>query len=133
MKGFSTKNKIDPSFNMSSMTDMVFLLLIFFMLTSNFATPSGIKISVPTSESSTKVIPKVNVTITKELKYYINEVEVPLNFIEHELSLALSDKEGVVVLAVDKDVPVQHLVNVAGIATKLKAKVSIATQPLKQK
>lgn len=131
MKGFSTKNKIDPSFNMSSMTDMVFLLLIFFMLTSNFATPSGIKISVPTSESSTKVIPKVNVTITKELKYYINEVQVPFDFIEQELKSILPEEEGVVVLLVDKDVPVQHLINVAGIATKLKAKVSIATKPIK--
>lgn len=116
---------------MSSMTDMVFLLLIFFMLTSNFATPSGIKISVPTSESSTKVIPKVNVTITKELKYYINEVQVPFDFIEQELKSILPEEEGVVVLLVDKDVPVQHLINVAGIATKLKAKVSIATKPIK--
>ncbi len=128
--GLSTKNKVDPSFNMSSMTDMIFLLLVFFMLTSNFVTPSGLPISVPTSKASTKVMPKVNVGITEDLKYYVNEVEVPYEFIEDELrNLLPTVEEGVVVLSVDKDVPVQHLVNVAGIATKLRAKVSIATKP----
>lgn len=128
--GLGTKNKVDPTFNMSSMTDMIFLLLVFFMLTSNFVTPSGLPISVPTSKTSAKVMPKVNVGITKDLKYYVNEVEVPYEFIEDELrNLLPSVEEGVVVLSVDKDVPVQHLVNVAGIATKLRAKVSIATKP----
>jgi biopolymer transport protein ExbD len=130
MKGFGTKNKIDPNFNMSSMTDMIFLLLVFFMLTSNFVTPSGLPISVPSSKASVKVMPKVNVGITKDLRYYINEVEVPFEYIEDELKSVLPEvEEGVVVLSVDKDVPVQHLVNVAGIATKLRAKVTIATRP----
>jgi biopolymer transport protein ExbD len=130
MKGFGTKNKIDPNFNMSSMTDMIFLLLVFFMLTSNFVTPSGLPISVPSSKASVKVMPKVNVGITKDLRYFINEVEVPFEYIEDELKSVLPEvEEGVVVLSVDKDVPVQHLVNVAGIATKLRAKVTIATRP----
>ncbi|ANQ48706.1 biopolymer transporter ExbD [Flammeovirga yaeyamensis] len=128
--GLKQENKIDPSFNMSSMTDMIFLLLVFFMLTSNFVTPSGLPISVPSSKTSTKVMPKVSVSITKDLKYYVNEVEVPLNYLEEELKNVLPQKkEGVVVLTVDKEVPVQHLVNVAGIAAGLKAKVSIATKP----
>ena len=127
---FTSKNKPDPTFNMSSMTDMVFLLLIFFMLTSNFVTPSGLPINVPSSKISKKVIPKVNVSVTKDLNYYINEVQVPYNRLEEELRTVLgSVKEGVVVLSVDKDVPVQYLVNVASIASKLKAKVSISTKP----
>lgn len=127
---FAAKNKPDPTFNMSSMTDMIFLLLIFFMLTSNFVTPSGLPISVPTSKVSKKVIPKVNVSITKNLNYYVNEVQVPYNRLEEELRAVLGKVEqGVVVLAVDKDVPVQYLVNVASIASKLKAKVSISTKP----
>ncbi|KXX70682.1 MULTISPECIES: biopolymer transporter ExbD [unclassified Flammeovirga] len=128
--GLKPENKIDPTFNMSSMTDMIFLLLVFFMLTSNFVTPSGLPIAVPSSKASKKVMPKVYVSITKDLHYYVNEVEVPLSFLEDELKAVLPAKqEGVVVLTVDKDVPVQHLVNVAGIATALKAKVSIATTP----
>lgn len=127
---FQSKNKLDPNFSVASMTDMVFLLLVFFMLTSNFVTPSGLPISVPTSKAANKVMPKVTVGITKDLRYYVNEVEVPLERLEQELQLLLpQSQEGVVVLSVDKEVPVQHLVNVAGIATKLKAKVSIATKP----
>lgn len=125
-----SRNKLDPSFDMSSMTDVVFLLLIFFMLTSNFVAPSGLPVNVPTSKASTKVLPKVTLSITKDLKYYINEVEVPYEFIEDELrNLLPTVNEGVVVLSIDKDVPVQYLVNVAGIATKLRAKVSVATKP----
>lgn len=100
------------------------------MLTSNFVTPSGLPISVPTSKVSKKVIPKVNVSVTKNLNYYVNEVQVPYNRLEEELRLVLGTVEqGVVVLSVDKDVPVQYLVNVASVASKLKAKVSISTKP----
>ncbi|MEM1137035.1 MAG: biopolymer transporter ExbD [Bacteroidota bacterium] len=128
--GFQSKNKVDPTFNMSSMTDMIFLLLIFFMLTSNFVTPSGLDISVPSSKASKKVLPKINVGIDKDFKYYVNEVNIPLDLLEDELRFQLSKEElGVVVISIDKEVPVQYLINVAGIATKLKAKVTIATKP----
>ena len=84
--GLQAKNKVDPAFSMSSMTDIIFLLLIFFMLTSSFITPSGL----------------------------------PVN---------LKDKKGQVVLHIDKDVPVEYLVEIGGIAAGLEANVSIATKP----
>ncbi len=128
--GFQSKNKVDPTFNMSSMTDMIFLLLVFFMLTSNFVTPSGLDISVPSSKASKKVMPKINVSVDKDFKYYVNEVNIPLDLLEDELRYQLSSEEqGVVVISIDKEVPVQYLVNVAGIATKLGAKVTLATKP----
>ncbi|WP_448519083.1 ExbD/TolR family protein [Rhodoflexus sp.] len=125
-----SKNKVSADFNMSSMTDMVFLLLIFFLLTSNFVTPSGLPINVPTSKAGGKVIPKISVSITKDRRYFINEIGVPYERLEAELRAQLRNREdGLVVLQIDKDVPVQYLVDVAGIATKLRAKVSIATKP----
>lgn len=129
-----SKNKVSPDFNMSSMTDMVFLLLIFFLLTSNFVTPSGLNINLPTSKAGGKVIPKISVSVKKgrggEIMYFVNEIGVNYNRLERELRAQLRDREdGVVVLQIDKDIPVQHLVDVAGIAAKLKAKVSIATKP----
>ena len=69
-------NKINPLFSMSSMTDIIFLLLIFFMLTASFVTPSGLPVNLPSSKSSTIVIQKVSVTITKDLKYFVNEKEI---------------------------------------------------------
>ena len=125
-------NKINPLFSMSSMTDIIFLLLIFFMLTASFITPSGLPISLPSSKSSTIVIQKVSVTITKDLKYFVNDKEVNISDIEIHLRNEIGDKEGLVVLHCDKDVPVEHLVNVASIATSLEAKVIIATQPSKK-
>ena len=125
-------NKINPLFSMSSMTDIIFLLLIFFMLTASFITPSGLPVSLPSSKSSTIVIQKVSVTITKDLKYFVNDKEVNISDIEIHLRDEIGDKEGLVVLHCDKDVPVEHLVNVGGIETSLEAKVTIATQPSKK-
>lgn len=125
------KNKINPLFSMSSMTDIIFLLLIFFMLTSTFVTPSGLPVSLPSSKSSTIIIQKVSVTITKDLRYFVNDKEVELSNIEINLRDQIGENEGLVVLHCDKEVPVEHLVNIAGIATSLEAKVSIATQPSK--
>lgn len=124
-----SKYKVDSGFSMSSMTDIIFLLLIFFMLTSSFITPSGLPVNLPSSRSSTIVMPKVNVTITPDIKYYVNDKMVPYNNLENAINNELKGEEGVVVLHVDKTVPVEHFVNVAGIATKLKAKVSVATKP----
>ena len=125
------KNKINPLFSMSSMTDIIFLLLTFFMLTASFVTPSGLPVSLPSSKSSTIIIQKVSVTITKDLRYFVNDKEVELSNIEIYLRDQIGENEGLVVLHCDKEVPVEHLVNIAGIATSLEAKVSIATQPSK--
>jgi len=124
-----SKNKIETAFSMSSMTDVIFLLLIFFMLTSSFITPSGLPVNLPTSKSSSIVLQRVTVTITNDLKFYVNDQEVSRGRMEMTLKNELAGKEGIVVLHVDKSVPVEHLVYVAGIATSLEAKVSIATKP----
>ncbi|RJE75010.1 MULTISPECIES: biopolymer transporter ExbD [Reichenbachiella] len=124
-----SKHKVDASFAMSSMTDVIFLLLIFFMLTSSFITPSGLPVNLPTSKSSNIVMQKISVTVTPDLQYFVNDKQVSLNNLEQALKVELKDKEGVVVLHCDKSVPVEHLVNVASIATKLEAKISLATKP----
>ena len=126
-----SKLKVETSFSMSSMTDIIFLLLIFFMLTSTFITPSGLPVNLPSSKSSTRVMQRVSVTITQDRRFYVNDRRVTRDLIEIELAKALQGKEGVVVLHVDKSVPVEYLVDVASIATSLKAKVSIATKPTK--
>jgi len=124
-----SKYKVEATFSMSSMTDVIFLLLIFFMLTSSFITPSGLPVNLPTSKSSNIVLQKVSVTITKDLQYFVNEQKVGYSRLEQMLKSELAGKEGVVVLHIDQSVPVQHLVKVAEIATGLEARVSIATKP----
>jgi biopolymer transport protein ExbD len=114
---------------MASMTDLIFLLLIFFMLTSNFVTPSGLPVNLPTSMASTIEVQKVSVTVTKDLQFFINEKKVTKSTLEGELKSRLVGTKGVVVLHIDESVPTREMVYVAGIATKLEAKVTIATKP----
>ncbi len=111
------------------MTDLIFLLLIFFMLTSSFVTPSGLPVNLPTSKASTIEVQKVSVTVTKDLQFFVNEKKVTRNSLETELKKELSGISGVVILHIDESVPTKELVFVAGIATSLEAKVSIATKP----
>lgn len=124
-----SKLKVDTSFSMSSMTDVIFLLLIFFMLTSSFITPSGLPVNLPSTKKSEIVMQKTSVTITKELSYFINDRRVLESNLERELAREISGSEAVITLHVDKTVPTEYLVKVAGIAASLNAKVSIATKP----
>ena len=124
-----SKNKIDTAFSMSSMTDIIFLLLIFFMLTSSFITPSGLPINLPSSETSDIVMQEVTVTVTKDFRFSVNDRIVSSEQIKSELTSILQGKKGQVVLHIDKEVPVEYLVEIGGIAASLEANVSIATKP----
>lgn len=124
-----SKNKVDSAFSMSSMTDIIFLLLIFFMLTSSFITPSGLPVNLPSSETTDIIMQEVTVTITKDLKFSVNDRVVSREQIKGELGPLLEGKKGQVVLHIDKDVPVEYLVEIGGIAAGLGANVSIATKP----
>ncbi len=124
-----TNNKVDAAFSMASMTDLIFLLLIFFMLTSSFVTPSGLPVNLPSSVASTIEVQKVSVTVTKDLQFFVNDKKVTKSTLEGELKNKLAGPKGVVVLHIDESVPTREMVFVAGIATKLEARVSIATKP----
>jgi biopolymer transport protein ExbD len=129
--GLQSKNKIEASFSMSSMTDIIFLLLIFFMLTSSFITPSGLPVNLPSSESSDIVMQEVTVSVTKDLRFAVNDKRVSRDEIKNELTTLLQENKGYVVLHIDKEVPVEYLVEIGGIAASLEANVTIATQPFK--
>jgi biopolymer transport protein ExbD len=125
------RNKITADFNMSSMTDLVFLLLIFFMLTSNFVTPSGLPVNLPTTKKSDNLqASEVTVTITNDMKFLVGPKQVSLENLEVELQSALSkvSNNKFVVLHVDKAVPTEYFVKVASMANSLGAKVSLATK-----
>lgn len=127
--GLKAKNQVNPAFSMSSMTDIIFLLLIFFMLTSSFITPSGLQVNLPSSETSDIVMQEVTVSVTKDLRYSVNDRVVSREQVKGELTGLLEGKKGQVVLHIDKDVPVEYLVEIGGIAAGLEANVSIATKP----
>ena len=130
------RNKADASFNMSSMTDIIFLLLIFFMLTSTVVHPNAIKLMLPQSSQQTSAKPLTRVTIDKELNYYVafgKEKERPVSFDEIEpflLQIVSEEPEMYVALYADETIPYGEVVKVLNIANKNKFKLVIATRPM---
>ncbi len=133
-----TRNKIGVSFNSSSMSDLVFLLLIFFMLTSTLVAPNAIKLLLPSSSSKTMAKQTLTVYINEHFQYYVDETPVA----DDELASIISERiagenDATVVLRSDKTVPVQYVVNVIDAvndinnATQQNHKVILATSPKK--
>jgi len=127
---FKGRNKVTTEFNMSSMTDIVFLLLIFFMLASTLVTTSAIDIILPKASGKTENKKSVSVNITKDLTFYIDNERVLENKLESKLINALSNEEKpTIVLRAEKTVPVQSVVTVMDIANRNKFKVVLAVTP----
>jgi biopolymer transport protein ExbD len=127
------RNKVSAEFNMSSMTDLVFLLLIFFMITSTLVSPNAIKLFLPSSSSKTPSPQTIAVSIDKDIKYYVGDKEFEFNAIEGELLAQLANiKDATIVLNVDKSVPTEYLVKVMDIANRNQFKMILATAPGQQ-
>ena len=124
------RNKISPEFNMSSMTDIVFLLLIFFMIASTLVTTNAIDILLPKASGKTENKKSVAVSIKKDLSFYIDQSKVEVQNLEAEL-LELLQKEATptLVLRAEKSVPVDYVVKVMDIANRNKFKIILAVNP----
>jgi len=126
----TSRNKVSVQFSMSGMTDIIFLLLIFFMLTSTLIAPNAIKLLLPKSSTQTAAKPLVTVSITQDLKYYIGTKQVSFGQLEPLLENELKYRvEPTISLHTDKSVPVEHVVKVMNIARRHKYKVILATAP----
>lgn len=123
------RTKVDASFNMSSMTDIVFLLLIFFMVTSTMVHPNALKLLLPQSENQTSATPLTSVSITQNLEYYVETEKVQLSELEGILRAKMTnDPEIYISLNVDESVPTSELVKVMNICKKNKYKLILATR-----
>ena len=124
------RHKVTPEFNMSSMTDIVFLLLIFFMLASTLVTTNAIDILLPKASGKTENKKSVAVSIKKDLTYFIDQKQVRNIQLESELiSLLKEEQSPTIVLRAEKSVPVEHVVQVMDIANRNKFKVILAVKP----
>lgn len=124
-----TRNKRNVDFNMSSMTDIVFLLLIFFMLTSTLVSPNALKLLLPKSSGRTLATQSVSVSIDKDLNFYFNKDMINISELEGRLLTVSTEEDATVVLNAEKSVPIEEVVKVMGIANKLKIKMILATDP----
>ena len=124
------RNKINPNFNMSSMTDIVFLLLIFFMITSTLVTTSALDILLPKASGKTENRKSVSVSITKKLDFYIDQKKVNENRLEQDLIATLLGKESpTIVLRAEEGVPIEKAVKIMDIANRNRIKVILAVRP----
>lgn len=123
------RNKVNPNFNMSSMTDIVFLLLIFFMLTSTLVTVSAIDVLLPKAGGKTENSNSVAVTITNNSKFYIDTFEVAESDLEPQiLNKVGSEKNKTVIIRGDQDVAYKNVMKVIDIANKNKLKMILAVK-----
>jgi biopolymer transport protein ExbD len=112
------------------MTDIVFLLLIFFVITSTLISPNALKLLLPKSSNQTLTKQTISVSITKELEYYVNQDKVQFENIEAILKQQLAGEvEPGVILHAEKSVPIEEVVKVMDIANRNKYKMALATNP----
>jgi biopolymer transport protein ExbD len=129
------RNKVNAAFSMSSMTDIVFLLLIFFMVTSTLIAPNALKLLLPQSNNQTAAKAITTISITKNLKYYINDnnnvKQVEFSEIEPFLvnKFGASNDDIFISLHADQTVPVNEVVKMMNIARRNKYKMILATAP----
>lgn len=132
---FKRRNKISPAFNMASMTDVIFLLLIFFMITSTVVSPNAIKVLLPQGKQQTSAKPLTRVVIDKDLNYYAafgNDKEQRVQLADLPAFLqtcAAREPEMYIALYADETVPYREIVNVLNIANENQFKMVLATRP----
>jgi biopolymer transport protein ExbD len=134
----TSRNKISLAYSQASMSDLVFLLLIFFMLTSTLIAPNAIKLLLPASTGKTMAKQTLTVYIDANYNYFVEENPVSVEFLTETIGQKLQGQtEGSVVLRADESVPVQYVVNLIDAVNKVnemtqaKHKVILATRPAK--
>lgn len=129
------RNKIESGFSMASMTDVIFLLLIFFMITSTIVVPNAIKVLLPKAQQQAQAKPLTRITIDENLNYYVaegNETGRQVSFDEITPFLQASykaDPDIYVALYADENVPYREIVRVLDIANANKFKMVLMTRP----
>lgn len=125
------RHKIAPEVSTASMNDIMFFLMLFFLIASSVVNPNVIKLLLPKASSGQSVSKKtISVSITKDLQYYVEKQLVPSNQIEQVLRNYIQNTDELtVILYVDKTVQIQDIVDVMDVSNKLKVKLVLATDP----
>ena len=130
-----SRESAKPTFELSSMTDLVFLLLIFFMIVATMVSPNvnALKLVLPNSNTSDKTKNlTVSVAINEQRQFFIGGKPVAVEALKPTLEAALTGKlNPVVILHTEYSVPISDVVSVMDIANQMKVRLVLATQPEK--
>lgn len=131
--GLVRRSRASAEFSMSSMTDIIFLLLIFFMLTSTLVSQNALNLKLPSSNSKTVAPPSMAVSITKDGKYYYNTTAMPLASIENsivrEMQSSKNEDKLTITIVAERGSPIEYVVAVMDMANKLNVNAILATEP----
>lgn len=115
----------------NSFSDIMFFLMLFFLIVSTMVTPGAIKLALPQANKSPaidKQTDKLSISITKDLKYYVNDKELPFSQIEPELvKFKQGNKDAFVIVRCDNTIEVQSMVDVVQLGNKVGVKMVLAT------
>ena len=123
-----SRNKVSPEFSMSSMTDIVFLLLVFFMITAH--SPNALDLLLPKAKGKSTNTQNVSVSIDKNLNFFVDKKQINAENLESELKTALNGVENpTIILRVEESVPIENAVTVMDVANQNQYKVILAVRP----
>jgi biopolymer transport protein ExbD len=126
----SKRHKRQAEFHNSALNDILFILLLFFLIVSTLANPNVIKMQLPKATSNTKARQTVVVSINERGDFFVGTNRVPFERLQATLKPALANEnlEPTIVINAERTVPVEKIVDVMEIANKLGAKVVLATK-----
>jgi len=119
-----------PEVATGSLNDIMFFLLLFFLLVATFANPNVIKLLLPKSSSNQTLDKKqITLSVTKEKNYFLDKEQIPFNKLEGSLK-AIKQKinDVTIVLRTDNSLTIQDLIDVLAIGNKLQIKMILATE-----
>ncbi|WP_406684861.1 biopolymer transporter ExbD [Seonamhaeicola sp. MEBiC1930] len=126
---FRGRNKVTPEFNMSSMTDIVFLLLIFFMIASTLVSAEAIDLLLPKSSSKTTQVKNISVSVNKKHQYFVDMKMVAKSQLESAILTAMQGSStSSITIRSDQDVEMKHVVYIMDIANRNKIKSTLAVK-----
>ncbi len=129
------RNKISAEFSMSSLTDIIFLLLIFFMLTSTLVSQNALNLKLPSSTSKTVAPQSIAISIEKQGRFYYNGKRMSVANVEKNVRSAVrssSNRDNITLSIVsERGTPIEYVVQVMDMANRLKVQAILATEPIK--
>ncbi len=132
--GLKRRQRVEPEFSLAAMIDVIFLLLMFFMLTSKFVTPNALNLSLPSSNATTMASPALAVSIDATGKFYLDAKPIAEAALENGLkakikSMGKDVKTTTITVVAEKGTPIENVVTVLDVANRLQLKTILATDP----
>lgn len=130
--GLKKRNQVSAEFNMSSLTDIIFLLLIFFMLTSTLVSPNALNLKLPGSNSKTVAPSTISVSVIPDGTFYVGTSQVEKenlkSFIVQQLKKEAEPEKATIVINAELGTPIEHVVAIMDVARILKVGAILATE-----